>query len=229
MSTITIDTTNLRGETAPLYHRYPNQTQSQPAYIEIDEDGNVGADFAGKIGNAQTFAVWHRRTLQWNVRPEVRGDLLADFLESPEIVALLERVHAGHSVEWDGNNHVGRLDDDAHEALDAVEEAIQDQLYGDDGCVAVYGVAEWLFDNGSLADCWTDQPLATAVSEVEAGAQSEGAHLDGDVEYALLDEAEHLFDRQPDRLNRVHVDALLADGRISAEDAAEWIEEHQSA
>ena len=221
MSTIKINTTNLRGELAPLYQRYPGQTNPQPAYIQIDEDGNVSAGYSGETGNAVPSTVWHRRTLQWPVQPSVRGDVLADFLDSPEIVALLERVHAGHQVEWDGNNHVGRLNDDAQAAAFEIESAI----YSADDCVSVWDTAEWLFNLGSLADHWSGQPLATAVAEIEAVAINEAVYLNDDVEDALLDEAGRVYDRHPERLNRVHVDALHAAGHINAAQVAEWIED----
>lgn len=37
---------------------------------------------------------------------------------------LLERVHAGHSIEWDGHNSKGRLDDDAAAASEEIEGVI---------------------------------------------------------------------------------------------------------
>lgn len=46
MSEITLKIDNLRsGDLAPLYCRYADQTTAQDAYIEIDEDGDVSADY----------------------------------------------------------------------------------------------------------------------------------------------------------------------------------------
>ena len=118
---ISIKTDNLRGEIAPLYCRYQGQTDCQGAYVQMNEDGIVSADYNAEIGWAVTFDVFHNRTLSWGVASRVRGDALADLLESDEMRALFERVHTGHDVEWDGNNNVGHLDDDARAASDEIE------------------------------------------------------------------------------------------------------------
>jgi len=38
-----------------------------------------------------------------------------------EIAPLADRVLAGSEIEWDGNNHVGKLDEDAQDASDEIE------------------------------------------------------------------------------------------------------------
>ena len=139
------------------------------------------------------------------------------------------RRHDGHTIDWDGNNMVGRLDDDAQEASEEFERLIETSLYSDNDCVSVWAVCDWLFSTCTLRDHWDTQPLSEAVATLEADAESEGVYLDGDVEGELLDDAADRFDRKPKTLNRVHVDALLADGRITAEAAAEWIAEYQPA
>jgi hypothetical protein len=48
---------NLRGVTAPLYHRHQNQNNPQPAYIEINENGGVKAGYSEEIGDAVPEAV----------------------------------------------------------------------------------------------------------------------------------------------------------------------------
>lgn len=74
MSTITIHTDTLRGHAAPLYHQYPQQSQPQPAYIEITEDGDVSAGYSGEIGGAVPMAVWHHRTLRVPVHAAMRWE-----------------------------------------------------------------------------------------------------------------------------------------------------------
>jgi hypothetical protein len=218
-----ISTKNLRNETAPLYNRYPRQTNAQPAYIALDEHGNVCAATDPEIGNGVPFDVWHRRALRWYIPASVRGDVLADFLESAEVVTLLERVHIGHSVEWDGNNHVGSLDDDAQSASDEFITLIEES-FSDDDVATVWPVDEWLFGGCTLRDHWpNEKTLDEVVAELESEAESENIYIDGDVETALLDNAAWRFEQKPDELGRVHVDALLANDRISQDDVAGWI------
>jgi|GEM_PF-3186983 len=140
---ITINTTNLRNELIPLYEKYSGQLSEQPAYIEMDEDGNVCADYSGEIGNAEPMSVWNGRTRQWGVDSSANGDSLADLLESDKVKSLLERVYQGHDVHWDGSNHVGRLNDDAEEASNALDE-IFSPASGEYSVMEVWGAQDWI-------------------------------------------------------------------------------------
>lgn len=210
--TITIKTENLRGEIAPLYHRYQNQTNAQPAYVELDEDGVVSASYNPEIGSphAIPFSVFHRRDLRWGVANAIRGDALADYLESDEARALLERIHAGHDIEWDGNNNVGKLSDDAARAEIDFEAALQALGEDDSNMGAVWEVGEWL-ENDSLYSFWPEgKTLSEAVEYVEKCAEHDRIELDGDIERYLLDRAESANERgkcyKPEVLAALHAD-----------------------
>jgi hypothetical protein len=116
---------NLRASRAPLFHRYPREVNPQPAFVLLSEEGEVSADSSGEIGNGVPASVWHGCDLRFPVSPSVSGSDLADYLERFDRGrALLERIHEGHSVEWDGSNHVGHLDDDAQAAREELEAAL---------------------------------------------------------------------------------------------------------
>lgn len=211
--TITINTDNLRGEIAPLYHRYQGQTNAQPAYVELDEDGVVRADYNPEIGppHAIPFSVFHRRDLRWGVANAIRGDALAYYLESAEALALLERIHAGHDVEWDGNNNVGKLDDDAAQAEIDFEAALQALGESEDNMGAVWEVGEWLQNLPFSDDLWaTGKTLPEAVTAIEEAAEAERVELDGDIERYLLDRAERANEQgkcyRPEVLAALHAD-----------------------
>lgn len=112
---IKIETGNLTGE-APLYAVFAGQYYPQDAYIELESNGNVRADYSGDVGDSTPMDVWHGRTVRWSVSPYVSGEALKKLLADENFAALLERVHKGHSIEWDGNNWIGRLDDSAGKA-----------------------------------------------------------------------------------------------------------------
>jgi hypothetical protein len=216
----------LAGERKPLHFQYQGQTNEQPAYLELDEDGNVDASYSGEIGNGSPMHVWHGRTLRWPLPNNLSGDAIIELVN--EHRSLLARVYAGHSVEWDGNNHVGRLDEDAQEA----QQELDALLYETEGDIQIWPVVDWLFSSSTLRETWWDKPLADTVAELETHID-DNIELDGDIETALLDEAQELFDRSTrwgveGKLNQIHVDALLADGRITAEQAAEWAEEQSA-
>lgn len=203
---------------APLYYRYPGQINPQPAHIEMDEDGEVSASWDGSTGGTPAH-VWHGRTLRWAVPANMRGIAVADLLEG-QALPLLQRVRAGHSVDWDGSNHRGHLTDDARDASEALESLCY-QLQDEQADMApVWDVGDWLFTSCSLDQHWHHQPLADAVATIEADAQREGVTLVGDVAECLLSDAESKFDEGGgDGLTAAHLAALVQSGRIAQDQA----------
>ena len=145
---------NLRAGAVPLYREYPGRLAPQPAYVQMDEDGRVEADYSGEIGNGVPMFVWHGRTLRWTVSPNALGSDLADLIESDEVKALLTRVYEGHSVDWDGNNHVGRLTEDAEKASEQLTEIFAPES-GKYAMVSVWTAYDWIVDDFSLAELVT--------------------------------------------------------------------------
>ena len=185
MSTATalvLELDNLRDSLAPLFHRYPREVNPQGAFVEITEEGAVSADWNGEIGNAVPSHVWHGRTIRAPVSPFVRGADLLDFLERFDRGrVLLERIHEGHSVEWDGSNYVGSLNEDAQAAREELETALQELEQAD-----VQRAEEWTAST-PWADLWpSGKKLALAVERVEAEALASGTVLDGSTEEAIL-------------------------------------------
>lgn len=218
MGSITLEVEKLAAEATPLYCRYIRQMKPQPAFVALTEFGVVHAGYSGEIGCVVPPDVAHNRTLRWNVPPMVRGSVLAELVQSEEVRALLERVHAGRRVEWDGKNYVGRLDLDASEASEALERIFEG--IDESQCASVRSVDDWLFSSCDLFDHWkTDVDLDAAVAEVEKGALAEGVVLDGDVEQCLLQQAKLHFDKGDERLCADHVAALLAAGKITQAEA----------
>lgn len=132
-------------EQFPLRRRYASQQDFQRAFFELDEDGNVRATYNGEIGNAVPCTVWNGRTMRFG------SNHLANY-SAREIAAtfaalrpLFERVHAGHSVEWNGSNHVGRLNADAEAAVREIEDYLENDTSGD------AENAEW-DENGHMID-----------------------------------------------------------------------------
>ncbi|TQV62730.1 MAG: hypothetical protein FNT15_05840, partial [Sulfurovum sp.] len=200
---ITINTTNLRNELIPLYEKYSGQFNEQPAYVEMDEDGNVCADYSGEIGNAEPMSVWNGRTLQWSVDAAANGDSLADLLESAKVKSLLERVYQGHDVHWDGSNHVGRLNDDAEEASNALDE-IFSPASGEYSVMEVWGAQDWIsagFFLDALIKAGSVEDYASDVTD-ELYNNSSTAAIYGDMEDAVALLASEMIQ------NPRHIDAM---------------------
>lgn len=129
---------------APVYEKYDREFQAQPAYIRMDEDGEIDAWVNGEIGNAVPASIWNGRTLTWRVPSDVRGDALLAFVKEHQ--GLFERVYLGHEVDFDGNNHVGKLDEDAQEASEEIEQAAESLC---DETIGVCSMAEWMRVEGT--------------------------------------------------------------------------------
>ena len=215
---IAIKTDNLRGEIAPLYFRYPREINPQPAYVELDEDGAVTADSTGEIGGAIPFSVFHGRTRRYGVASAVKGDALADYLEGDEAHALFQRIHDGHSVEWDGNNNVGRLTGDAAEAEAELQTALEEIETAE-----VWEASTWI-ENDDLDNLWKPGvSLADAAKALEVDARDNQIELEGDVEKALLNLAQ--CRNEQGKCYRADIlAALVADGRHPVDDNGdEWV------
>lgn len=119
------------GQAAPLLFQHPGQMSPQPAYLELDQDGELAYGYDTEIGNGRPMSVAERRTIRWSVPYDISGKAMAAFLQDPEVLALLERVHAGHTVEWDGSNHVGRLTDDAKRAEEELDRRTAEDQWSD--------------------------------------------------------------------------------------------------
>ena len=211
---------NLAGDAkVPLFCQYPGQIQPQPAYVELSEQGEVLATYSGELGGTLMRHA-HGLDLTWAVSAFAQPQILAKLLTQGEGLALLERIHAGHSVHWDGSNNRGRLTTDAQAASEALGALLDAEFAGGDPdtCVQVWSAGDWLFTACTLADHWTTQSLDEAVATVESMADTEGVVLTGDVRSELLGAAERRFAEDGgDGLTAAHLAALVADGRITAE------------
>ncbi|OCX76243.1 hypothetical protein A6M27_02840 [Acidithiobacillus thiooxidans] len=100
MSKISINTENLVSCVSPLYKKYPGHSAPQGAYIQIDEKGVVSAGYYDQEQDGEPPEEECRyQVIRLIVFPYITGDDLVKFLTREDIVALLERIHAGHAVD----------------------------------------------------------------------------------------------------------------------------------
>lgn len=125
-----------------LYRHYDTQSESQPAYIELDlREETLSADYDSEIGNAVPAGVHHGFERRYYV-PVLTGTAADRVMR--EIAPLADRILAGWERVWDGHNHVAVLGEDAQ----AAEREIEDAL----GCSCAG--AESPFDKGDLVAEW---------------------------------------------------------------------------
>lgn len=224
----TIDESSFEG-IAPVYTKYDSEFQPQPAYIRMDEGGEIDAWVNGEINSTPSY-VWNGRTLTWRVPSNVRGDALLTFVE--EHRGLFERVYLGHSVDFDGNNLAGTLNDDALQASEEIDKAAE-ALHHE--TIDVCSMEEWVRAGGKngLTDMWAaDQSLAAAAQEAEESARDalrdnvwvEDPSAARDV---LIEWAHDELRNHPQRLSKTHFEGLIAEGKITLEEAQEVIDEEE--
>ena len=152
--------------------------------LSLSEDGEATLSTGQRHSseNMTPMDVWHMRTLTWRTRLSQGCRALADLDAIGNIAervgALLDRVHAGHTVEWDGSNMRGALDDDACEATDEIEAIIQDASWTNQ-TRQVWDAQEWLSALGMLAAGREYgvglEPDATADAAIAAELESNAA------------------------------------------------------
>jgi len=139
---ITIDRGYRDNGPAPLSHQYDGQHEPQPAYISLDEDGEVRVDYSGELGNARPMSVHLGRTIRWRVPSNLSVDGIDWLLE--RLMPLLERVHTGHTVAWDGSNNSGTLSEDGREASEDIEQTIDGIVDNDSYMTPLCDACEWV-------------------------------------------------------------------------------------
>jgi hypothetical protein len=118
--------------------------------LVLDEDGNTVLYVKDRHSsdNGTSSDEWHGRDQVWTNRNPSCGVVDLEALEqlAKDVSPLLDRVHAGHNVEWDGSNMVGTLDDDAQEASELIEKLVMDCEWANDQ-IAVWDASDWIDSN----------------------------------------------------------------------------------
>ncbi|EMK02817.1 hypothetical protein LEP1GSC166_1852 [Leptospira kirschneri] len=112
-----------KSQTLPVYAK-DHEGRQLPAHISLNQHGKVFASHVDEIGNVG-YDVWKQIRLQWEIPTNISGWALDKLIV--ELKPLLERVHAGHTVDYDANNNiVVTLSDEAKEASQEIETAISE-------------------------------------------------------------------------------------------------------
>ena len=153
------------------------------AWLVLHDGGELSYDTSYATGcDGIPAPVWHGQWVRWEVEPCTNIAVLRDALEDGgELAALIDRVSAGHSVAWDGRNHVGSLADDADEASRRIKDFL-DCIHRVDLCR--WRAADWLARS-------LDQTRREVRSRMAAGETldviAESMVAEGEAHDALLD------------------------------------------
>lgn len=209
--------------------QYSQQNSPQPAYVMMDRYGVVTADYDGNVGGGVSSDDFHGITLRFEVSPLINGAVLHAFLMADEAKSLLSIIDDGHSIDWNGNNWVGTLSDEAQQATEDFNDLLSDFSDPDSCLDEAWNVGDY-YGSSDFSDIWSDsETLAVAASSIENDAESYGGGLvriDGDCEEYLLETAFDIFSDNKNGLSKNHLDALIAAGKIDEDEAKEYMEGH---
>lgn len=167
MGKITIKYTESDDE---IYTKYASEYSAQPAILRLNlETGEVDAYVWGNIGGGIAGRAFNGVDQEWKI-PPLTVDGFRRFVD--RVSSMLQDVLDGATVEWDGSNHRGTLDDDAQDASDRIHEAIRD--IPDSDVYQVWDASDYYEPADALDDLClnaqsTDEEIAKVASrEVDA-------------------------------------------------------------
>lgn len=167
-------------DTMPESDPYNNGSASRTTFW-LDPQGRVAIVSQDYKTNSTTFAIYHRCELTLSIGDHPVAADVREYLESEDTQRLLDTICDGHSIEWNGNNNVGRLTEDAQLALDTLEQDLADRWLGSGW--AFWDVEEWLGESADqfINTATTDEEIAKLAEEAEADAKLENIILSGNV------------------------------------------------
>ncbi len=105
----------------PIHCQYGGQYSPQPAYIFLDlRNGECGADYNGEIGSTPVLQ-WHGIILTFEINAGLTADTIEQLIEDSK--ADFQAILDGSSVDWDGNNNVGVLNESARSIYNQINES----------------------------------------------------------------------------------------------------------
>jgi len=118
----------------------------QTPYIELDltsPDKPLDIDTYCQI-DGTPISVWHGVVRRYSLSPYTNAEDLTTDINAGVFDELFQRIVGGSEVVWDGDNHVGRLNEDAREAEEELEKLLEDYA---DGSVGLWEAGDWLQDS----------------------------------------------------------------------------------
>lgn len=110
------DLHELKNQIAPLFSRFGINDSAESAWILIDPDKQtIDTDFDVNIGHPH---IVFGRIYALEIPGDISGKVLVDILVDPEFLSLVKLIENNWQLEWNGSNHIGRLDETTLEKLE---------------------------------------------------------------------------------------------------------------
>ena len=129
--------------------------------------------------------IWHGVVRRYRIQSDVDAVELTADINNGKFDEVLSRIIDGSDVVWDGDNWVGRLTDDGHDAEHDLEKILLE--YSGDGMIGLWEAGDWFqgvdADFLGITSDTTDEQLKEKTKKEEKDALREGAVLVGTLEY----------------------------------------------
>ena len=166
-------------KTALVEHDPSSQAfRAMSPYLELDLEDEKTPLYLGTVYgiDGTPESVWHGRRRRYWLPNNVNAEELTTDINAGVFDELFQRIVGGSEVVWDGDNHVGRLNEDAK----AAEEELEEELEGyEDESIGLYEAGDWLQDSSTeslgVTASSTDEELAKKARALEEEARAEGA------------------------------------------------------
>jgi hypothetical protein len=120
--TVKILSVDTMPEIDPYHRDTQGLTLTEITIDPEDMDCHISQEYDN---NSTSIDKWNGMIIGRKLNGTLDGDDCKDFLESEDGQVLLTRICDGWSADYNGNNYVGGLDDDAQNALDELVEDLE--------------------------------------------------------------------------------------------------------
>lgn len=171
-----------------LFCKYPGQFNAQDAILYLDtRDGELYCDYNAAIGGGTTMAEFHRLVLSTVIPPltaEVANALMAD------VASLAQTVLDGADEDWDGDNNVGTLTEEAQAAWSEIVARCAEENFDSSEQVCAWEVEDWFIDGDEVTRVALEIDAATTDEQISAIAAQQvemATTVSSDAGYGVLD------------------------------------------
>lgn len=183
-------------DTRPSYDNYVN-LPGRSTYTELTvyPAERVVTVTQEQKTNSWTMAEHHGLELTSLVYGHPDEEEAREYLEQGEGQELLRRVCDGHSTDWNGNNTVGVMTDDASSAWEELRETLRSPYF--DNKYSFVEADEWLYPaRDDISPSTTNEELAELARDITGEMEAEGVVLDEDVLDWLKDQRQEMQDEE---------------------------------
>lgn len=203
-------------ETIPQHDPYLNQSHGETwTALWIDpQDRKAKISQEYKTG-ATPSPIWHGLEIQRPIINRPDEARASEYLAGQDAQALLARICDGHTIDWDGNNRVGNLSDDANAALEELVSNLEELPETD---WTLWELDAWL-DSVEVLPEMTGADLDALVADLKNTAAHEHVVVDGDMLDYLTRRRDDLRADDPQEMTTDEVAKLLGISRNGVQQA----------